>query len=96
MPPRLRSASDPAEWLRHARSNLIRSRADRGLAEVLFEDLCFDAQQAAEKAIKAILVSKGSRLPKTHDIAELLDLVAATGVELAGRGPAGPGPTETA
>jgi hypothetical protein len=43
MPPRLRSANDPAEWLRHARSNLSRCRADRRLPEVLFEDLCFDA-----------------------------------------------------
>jgi len=80
MPPRLRSASDPGEWLRHARSNLARCRGDRRLPEVLFEDLCFDAEQAAEKAIKAVLVMKGSRFPKTHDLAELLDLVAATGV----------------
>jgi HEPN domain-containing protein len=35
MPPRLRSASDPGEWLRHARSNLSRCRADRALPEVL-------------------------------------------------------------
>jgi|MudIll2142460700_1097286.scaffolds.fasta_scaffold174925_3 HEPN domain-containing protein len=80
MPPRLRSASDPGEWLRHARSNLSRCRADRALPEVLFEDLCFDAEQAAEKAIKAVLVMRGSRFPKTHDLAELLDLVTATGV----------------
>jgi HEPN domain-containing protein len=80
MPPRLRSASDPGEWLRHARSNLSRCRADRALPEVLFEDLCFDAEQAAEKAIKAVLVLRGRRFPKTHDLAELLDLVTATGV----------------
>ncbi len=80
MPPRLRSASDPAEWLRHARSNLSRCRADRRLPEVLFEDLCFDAQQAAEKAFKAVLVLNGRRFPKTHDIGELLDLVATAGV----------------
>ena len=80
MPPRLRSASDPGEWPRHARSNLSRCRADRALPEVLFEDLCFDAEQATEKAIKAVLVMRGSRFPKTHDLAELLDLVTATGV----------------
>ena len=49
---------------------------------MLFEDLCFDAQQAAEKAVKAVLVSKGRRFPKTHDLAELLDLVATTGTEV--------------
>jgi HEPN domain-containing protein len=82
MPPKLRDASDPGEWIRRARSNLSRSRADRGLPDVLFEDLCFDAQQAAEKAIKAVLVLRGRRFPKTHDLAELLELVAATGVEV--------------
>jgi HEPN domain-containing protein len=49
---------------------------------VLFEDLCFGAQQAAEKAVKAVLVLRRRRFPKTHDLAELLDLVAATGVEV--------------
>lgn len=82
MPPRLRSAGDPGEWLRHARSNLARCRAERRPPEVLFEDLCFDAQQAAEKAVKAVLVSKGKRFPRTHDLAELLDLAAQTGADV--------------
>jgi len=81
MAPKLRDAGDPKEWLRHARSNLSRCRGDRRLPDVLFEDLCFDAQQAAEKAIKAVLVLRGRRFPKTHDLAELLDLVATTGLE---------------
>jgi HEPN domain-containing protein len=81
MAPRLRDASDPREWLRNARSSLARCRAGRQLPEVLFEDLCFDAQQAAEKAIKAILVLKGRRFPKTHDLAELLDLAESAGIE---------------
>lgn len=49
MPPEYRDPTDPAEWLRRARSNLARARADRGLPEVLYEDLCFDTQQAVEK-----------------------------------------------
>jgi HEPN domain-containing protein len=82
MASRLRDSGEPAEWLRHARSNLSRCRGDRRLPDVLFEDLCFDAQQAAEKAIKAVLVSRGTRFPKTHDLTELLELVAATGLEV--------------
>ncbi len=82
MAPRLRDSGDPAEWLRHARSNLSRCRGDRRLPDVLFEDLCFDAQQAAEKGIKAVLVARGKRFPKTHDLAELLDLVTASGLEV--------------
>jgi HEPN domain-containing protein len=76
----LRSAADPLEWLRHARSNLARCRSHRSLPEILFEDLCFDAQQAAEKAVKAVLVLKGRRFAKTHDLAELLALVEDAGV----------------
>lgn len=82
MPPKLRDASDPEEWLRRARSNLSRCRGDRRLPDVLFEDLCFDAQQTAEKAIKAVLVLRRRRFSKTHDLAELLDLVATTGIEV--------------
>ncbi len=52
MPPERRRPGDPAEWLRRARSNLHRARAYRQQPEVLYEDFCFDAQQAAEKAIK--------------------------------------------
>ena len=82
MAPRLRDASDPGEWLRRGRSNLSRCRGDQRLSDVLFEDLCFDAQQAAEKAIKAVLVLRRRRFPKTHDLPELLDLVATTGLEV--------------
>jgi HEPN domain-containing protein len=45
---------DPAEWLRRARSSLERARADARLPGVYLEDLCFDAQQAAERASKAV------------------------------------------
>jgi HEPN domain-containing protein len=45
---------DPREWLNRARSNLVRARTKR--EGVYLEDLCFDAQQAAKKAIKAILI----------------------------------------
>ena len=40
---------DPREWLNRARSNVL--RAQTRLPGVYLEDLCFDAQQAAEKAI---------------------------------------------
>ena len=79
MAPRLRDSGDPAEWLRHARSNLSRCRADRRLPDVLFEDLCFDAQQAAEKAIKAVLVSREGASRRPTISPSCCDLVAATG-----------------
>lgn len=80
MPPDYRDPTKPEEWLRRARSNLARARAGRQQAEVLYEDLCFDAQQAAEKAIKALLVHRSVPFPKTHALADLLTLVADSGI----------------
>ena len=41
----------------------------------LWETHCFHAQQAAEKAIKAVLIAKGVDVPFTHDLDHLLGLV---------------------
>lgn len=75
MRPPLRDPEDPREWIRRARSNLARAAAGRPTREVLYEDLAFDAQQAAEKAIKAVLVGRRVAFPKTHSLERLLDLV---------------------
>lgn len=74
MPDESGSAGAAAEWLRHAESHLIRARVPKPEG-VLWEHLCFDAQQAAEKALKAVLVFRGVEFPPTHDITELLDLL---------------------
>lgn len=68
---------DPQEWLNRAKSNLARARLE-GEA-VYLEDLCFDAQQAAEKAIKAVLVQQKTRFPYVHDLADLLTRVEQAG-----------------
>jgi HEPN domain-containing protein len=54
MPERF-SPDDPREWLNRAQSNLAiaGTRAD---TSVYLEDLCFNAQQAAEKALKAVCI----------------------------------------
>lgn len=82
MPPNDRDPTGPHEWLRRARSNLARARADRNLPDVLYEDLCFDTQQAAEKAIKALLVHRQVRFPKTHDLLDLLTLLDQSGLPI--------------
>lgn len=68
---------DPQEWLNRARSNLTRAKSQ--IPGVYLEDLCFDAQQAAEKAIKALLIHLGVRFPYTHGLTELLTLVERAG-----------------
>lgn len=64
----------PADWLRYAYSDLELARVKRP-PKVLFEGLCFHAQQAVEKALKAVLIAKGVPPTKTHNIRTLLDLL---------------------
>jgi HEPN domain-containing protein len=71
----------PVEWLRRAKSNLIRAQQPRPEG-VCWEDLCFDAQQAVEKALKALLVHRNIPFRYVHDIAELLTLVEQDGISL--------------
>jgi HEPN domain-containing protein len=57
--------TDPREWLNRARSNL--AGAGHRAPDRYLEDLCFDAQQAAEKAIKAVFIHRGLRFPYVHE-----------------------------
>ena len=68
---------DPREWLNRARSNLAHAR--NRASEVYLEDLCFCAQQAAEKAIKALMIARGIEFPYVHDLDHLLSLLAERG-----------------
>ncbi len=49
--------------------------------EVYLEDLCFQAQQAAEKALKALLLRRRGTFPYVHDLGVLLALLDAGGGE---------------
>lgn len=62
-------------WLERARSNLARARMGRQSEDILYEDLCFDAQQAAEKALKGLLIYLHIDYPRTHSIGHLLSLL---------------------
>jgi len=71
---------DPREWLNRARSNLARAR--RATADVYLEDNCFDAQQAAEKAIKAVFIHRGERFPYIHNLEDLLQRLQRNGLKI--------------
>jgi|SRR5712692_1423929 len=81
MPPEESSVGTPQEWLRRAKSNLARAKQPKP-DEAIWEDLCFDAQQAVEKALKAILVFRGADFPKTHNIRVLLTLLDSAGQQV--------------
>lgn len=55
------------DWLMHAESDLSIAKLELS-EEVLLSALCFHAQQAAEKALKAILIGNGIEISKTHNI----------------------------
>jgi HEPN domain-containing protein len=69
MPP---EPGSPADWLRHARSDLSLARRT-GDPDTLLETLCFHAQQAVEKCFKAVLVSRGIAPPATHNLKTLIE-----------------------
>jgi len=78
----MRNEKFVAEWLRRAKSNLERAKAGRICEDILYEDLCFDCQQAVEKALKALLISINREFPPTHSIARLLELIEDTGINI--------------
>jgi HEPN domain-containing protein len=80
MPPE--SSKDMArEWLNRAKSNLAMARQPK-TDDIYWEDLCFEAQQAAEKALKAVLLAKGIKFRFVHDVSELLTTLERNGVTL--------------
>ena len=51
-------------------------------SDAYLEDLCFEAQQSAEKAIKGVLIRRGVEFPYVHDLAQLLSLLDGDGESL--------------
>jgi HEPN domain-containing protein len=72
----------PDEWMSHAQSDLKLARLAVMDASIRLEQVCFHAQQAVEKAIKAVLLSRGIEFPLTHDIEDLLQIAEIGGISL--------------
>lgn len=77
-PEERREPTDPLEWLRVAREDLALAGAQ--VSGVGFGLFCFHAQQAAEKAIKGVLLARRIPFPYVHDLGRLLDLIRAAGL----------------
>ena len=72
----MKKARDEASrWLRQAESDL--AFAELGAREGFPAQACFTSQQAAEKALKAVLYLSGARFVPGHSLVELLDRAAA-------------------
>ena len=59
--------------MNRARSDLTQAKSQ--VPGVYLENLCFNAQQAAEKAIKAVMITRNIEFPYVHDLARLLSLL---------------------
>jgi HEPN domain-containing protein len=73
MPP---DPGSPTAWLVRAKSDLSLARGPHA-GDVLLEDLCYHAQQVVERSLKAVLLSRGVPVARTHSIERLVDLLPA-------------------
>lgn len=59
------------EWVKFAQDDL--RSAEILLKEGIFNEVCFHAQQCAEKIIKSFMALRGRLIPKTHRLIDLLE-----------------------
>ena len=75
------SRAEGERWLRQAENDLAFARL--ALREAFFAQSCFVAQQASEKALKALAYAAGERLVIGHSLVELVDRLAPAFAPLA-------------
>ena len=73
--------TEARRWLRQAEADLASERDSARAAH--FEWACFQSQQAAEKALKAVLYERGQRAILTHSVLELVRLAGRCAPALA-------------
>lgn len=60
------------QWLQKAESDLLNIRNNLAAEQIPTDTVCFHAQQAIEKLLKAVLIANGRNAVKTHDLVRLL------------------------
>lgn len=80
MPPERLPPDSCGEWINRAHSDL--AIAQTRIEGAYLEDLCFHAQQAAEKALKALFIYHGWSFPYIHDLAELVNQLLSNGINI--------------
>lgn len=77
------SGTEAERWLRQAENDVAFARL--ALQEEYYHQACFISQQAAEKAVKAVLYARGERVVLGHSLVELVKRVGAAVPEIAER-----------
>ncbi|MCK5672246.1 MAG: HEPN domain-containing protein [Spirochaetales bacterium] len=65
-------AEDYQNWLKRAKSNFKIAKITKD-DDICYEDLCYEAQQCSEKALKALLIYLKQEIPKVHSFHILLE-----------------------
>lgn len=81
MSPHRGTPGSAADWLARAKGDLAISKAPLP-KDAFYEDLCFHAQQAAEKALKAVYQHNGWIFRYTHDLEDLIAGLRQKGLEI--------------
>lgn len=71
-------------WLAKARNDLLTIENNVVASRVPWDTVCFHAQQAAEKTLKAFLIFNGRAAARTHDLVVLLSACAEIDPKLGG------------
>lgn len=72
------SETKPEAWLAKADEDLLAVRNLLAATEVPWSIVCFHSQQAAEKYLKAFIVSSGTKPEYIHDLIRLLKVCTMT------------------
>lgn len=81
MPRREEVPGSAQDWLARARSDLAIAKAPLP-EDAYYEDLCFHAQQATEKALKAVYRHYDWPFRYTHDLETLISGLRANGLDV--------------
>lgn len=73
-------STDAVTWLDFATYDL--KTAKWNLEGKIYTSCCYAAQQAAEKALKALILAKGKVIPKVHSLDRLISELKSFGVNV--------------
>ena len=76
-----RDSANPVTWFRYAKEDLecsveLLARVRSGGSRVVPRHICWLAQQAVEKAMKAGMIASGQQVERSHDLNDLRDRLA--------------------
>jgi HEPN domain-containing protein len=78
----MNSVNDPLAWVAKAEEDYLVARSALRRRKPFTYTACFHAQQCAEKYLKGLLVARGSKFSKVHDLLKLSQECEKAGILL--------------